>query len=219
MTQYIREADHGPVILTVPGLNNSGTHHWQSLWEQQREDIVRVELGMWAQPHRNTWVNQLNRAISLAGRPVILVGHSLGCAAIAWWAAMEQPSIGTVLGALLVAPPDLDRDDLDPRIAGFGPLPRQPLPFRSIVAGSRTDPYISLDAARTLARRWGAQFADAGAVGHINADSGIGDWDFGRFLLDYLISTSDSSRIEPPEPQRAQPAPSQHRTTSMGLHL
>lgn len=224
MTYDIRETDHGPLIITVPGLDNSGPQHWQTLWEQQRDDMVRAELGMWSNPHRNTWVNQLNRTIAQVRRPVVLVGHSLGCATIAWWAAMEQPAHGTVIGALLVAPPDLDRETLDPRIAGFGPLPPQRLPFRAIVAGSRNDPYISLDAARTQARRWGAQFADAGAIGHINAQSGIGDWDFGRFLLDYLIATSDYPQAEPfdgagvaPSSQPRQTTPA-HQPTSMGLH-
>ena len=42
-----------PLILTVPGLNGSGPSHWQTLWEQTRDDIVRVDLGNWAAPRRN----------------------------------------------------------------------------------------------------------------------------------------------------------------------
>ena len=77
-----------PLVLTVPGLGNSGAGHWQSLWEEQRADCRRVELGMWDQPHRNTWVNQLNLAIRAAAdnaqrRPVVLAAHSLGCLAVA----------------------------------------------------------------------------------------------------------------------------------------
>ena len=52
---------------------------------------LAVELGMWDQPHRNTWINQLNLAIRAADRPVILAAHSLGCLAVAWWAQPEQP--------------------------------------------------------------------------------------------------------------------------------
>ncbi len=71
------EQDH-PVVLTVPGLDNSGPTHWQTIWERERPDCHRVDLGMWSGPRRNVWVTQLNTAIARAGRPVILVAHSLG---------------------------------------------------------------------------------------------------------------------------------------------
>lgn len=176
-----------PLILIVPGLNNSNPQHWQSLWEAQRDDCHRVDLGGWDNPHRNTWINKLNLAIHQAGRPVLLVAHSLGCLAVAWWAEYEQPSHGNpVVGALLVAPPDVDRPGADPRLARFGACPRSPLPFPSFLAASQDDHYCKLKTARMLARDWGARFAFAGAIGHINADSGIGDWDFGKVLLEQL---------------------------------
>ncbi|MES2698933.1 MAG: alpha/beta hydrolase [Pseudomonadota bacterium] len=194
MTQtYDTALAHGslaqdPLILLVPGLNNSNADHWQSRWEHQRDDCHRVDLGMWNDPHRNTWVNKLNLAIHRAGRPVILVAHSLGCLAVAWWAEYEQPAFGNpVVGALLVAPPDVDRPGTDPRLARFGSCPRQPLPFPAFLAASRNDDYCQHLTARMLARDWGVRFADAGAKGHINAESAIGDWDFGQVLLNQLL--------------------------------
>jgi uncharacterized protein len=187
-----------PLILTVPGLSNSGPGHWQTLWEQERADVRRVELGMWDQPHRNTWVNQLNLAIHGAGRPVVLAAHSLGCLAVAWWARYEQPAAawgelgGPVIGALLVAPPEVDFFPLDERLGQFSPTPAEPLPFRSILAASRNDPYMGIRTARKLARTWGSSFADAGEVGHINAASGIAEWPFGKFLLNRLLSPPDA---------------------------
>jgi predicted alpha/beta hydrolase family esterase len=177
-----------PIVLTVPGLDNSGPDHWQTLWEQERADCIRVELGMWDRPHRNTWVNKLNHAIRDADRPVVLAAHSLGCHAVAWWAALEQPkSDSPVIGALMVAPPDVDWFPLDPRISGFAPTPRTPLPFPSILVASRSDPYIGPRAARDLAARWGSAFADVGDAGHINASSRLGSWRFGQFLLERLL--------------------------------
>lgn len=184
----LADASRTPLILTVPGLNNSGPDHWQTLWERQRSDCRRVELGMWDGPHRNTWVNQLNLAIQQAGRPVMLAAHSLGCLAVAWWAQLERPGPDSnVLGALLVAPPDVDRAPLDDRLTPFAPTPSDPLPFRSILVASQNDPYIGYRKARRLARSWGSNFADAGQVGHINAESGLGDWPFGQFLLQQLL--------------------------------
>jgi hypothetical protein len=143
---------------------------------------------MWDDPHRNTWVNKINLAVHRAGRPVILVAHSLGCLAAAWWAEYEQPAQGNpVVGALLVAPPDAERAGVDERIARFAPVPRRTLPFPSFLAASENDQYCSLRAARGLASDWGSTFAYAGSVGHINADSRIGDWDFGLLLLGQLV--------------------------------
>lgn len=183
-----RDLGEEPLVLIVPGLNNSNPGHWQSLWERERADCRRVDLGMWDNPHRNTWVNKLNLAIHQAGRPVVLVAHSLGCLAVAWWAEYEQPSFGNpVVGALLVAPPDVDRPGADARLARFGACPRNPLPFPAFLAASQNDHYCKLKTARMLARDWEARFAFAGAIGHINAESGIGDWDFGKVLLEQLL--------------------------------
>lgn len=187
-----------PQILLVPGLNNSGENHWQTRWEAERADCSRVDLGLWDSPHRNTWVNKLNLAIHQAGRPVILVAHSLGCLAVAWWAEYERPEeTNPVVGALLVAPPDVDRPGADERLARFGFCPRSPLPFPSFLAASEDDRYCQLRTARMLARDWGSRFAFAGAVGHINADSNLGEWEFGKALLRQLEREHDRNRGTP----------------------
>jgi len=190
------------LVLTVPGLANSGPGHWQTLWEQQLGDCPagmcqRVELGQWDQPHRNSWVNQLNLAIRAAKRPVVLAAHSLGCLAVAWWALLEGAEAAKlVAGALLVAPPDVDASPCDPRLSGFAPTPAAPLPFPSILVASRNDPYLTMRAARQLSHLWHASFADAGPIGHINADSGIADWPFGQFLLGRLLAPISPSGAE-----------------------
>lgn len=197
-------APREPLVLLVPGLNDSGPGHWQTRWESERDDCRRVELGRWADPIRNLWVNQLNLALHRAARPVVLVAHSLGCLAVAWWAEYERPRFGEpVIGALLVAPPDADDPAADPRLRRFAPTPESELPFPSIVVASQDDPYISQARARRMAQAWGSRFADAGAAGHINAQSDLGEWPFGQFLLDRLIGRSCSQEEERP----ALPAP------------
>lgn len=177
-----------PLILTLPGLDGSGPAHWQSAWERRDPDVVRVDMGDWASPNRNAWVNRLNLALHRAAAPVVLVAHSLGCLAIAWWVAYEQPRWGEkVAGALLVAPPDVDCAVFEPRLLPFAPTPLVPLPFPSILVASRDDPYADLARSRRLAAFWGSEFVDAGRLGHINAASGLGGWAEGRGLLDRLI--------------------------------
>lgn len=181
-------SDRPALVLTVPGLDGSGPTHWQSIWERERADCVRADLGSWAHPNRNAWVNRLNLAIRGAGGPVLLVAHSLGCHAVAWWATLERPAFGDpVIGALLVAPPDLDVAPTDDRLAAFGPTPVAPLPFPSVVVASRDDPYVQPHRARRMAQFWGSDFLDIGSAGHINAQSRLGDWPTGQDLLDHLL--------------------------------
>lgn len=180
-----------PTVLTLPGLGGSGPAHWQTLWEKSRPDTSRIDLGMWDRPHRNAWVTKIDQAVSTARAPVILVAHSLGCLAVAWWASMSpQPYGWPVAGALLVAPADVDRDGTAAELLPFAPAPKQPLPFPSIVVGSSDDPWITIDRAHSLAVDWGSHFIDYGANGHINAASGLGRWPDGLELLDRVIAAA-----------------------------
>lgn len=188
-----------PLVLTIPGLNDSGPAHWQTIWERSRGDCERVDLGMWGNPRRNAWVTRLDRAIKTAPAPVILVAHSLGCLAVAWWAALEgQPYGWPVAGALLVAPPDCGSPGSVSAVSGFGPTPKVSLPFPSIVVASRNDEYATIDRSHSMAKFWGSHFVDVGELGHINAESGIGHWLFGQRLLDRLIAAAnDRARLAP----------------------
>ena len=192
MAHYLElEADRlrqDPLILIVPGIDDGNPQHWQKQWERQCSDCRRVDLGSSDNPFRNNWVNRLNLAVHQAGRPVVLVAHGLGCLAVAWWAEYERPSYGNpVVGALLAAPPDVDRPGTDPRLARFASCPRAPLPFPSFLAASQDDPFCNFRTAQLLASDWGSRFAFAGAVGHIDGASGLGDWLFGKRLLWQLL--------------------------------
>lgn len=128
----------------------------------------------------------------------MLAAHSLGCLAVAWWAEFERPAFGNpVAAALLVAPPDIDRPGRDPALAHFGVAPRQALPFPSFLVASHDDPHCDQHTARSLAEDWGCRFIDAGTVGHINVDSGLGDWKVGEDLLQRLLRERSNSLAEP----------------------
>lgn len=188
-----------PVLLIVPGLGNSGPSHWQSIWERERDDCRRVDLGMWDRPYRNSWVSKLNNAIAEIDGPVVLVAHSLGCHAVAWWNAMERPGADSnVVGALLAAPPVIEGTPIDGRLATFAPVAPDRLAFPSILVASRDDPYAGTGHSKKMARRWGSRFVDAGWIGHINANSGIANWPFGLHLLNRLLWF-----IDDPYPQAA----------------
>lgn len=196
---------HGsPNFLIVPGLNNSGSLHWQSFWQRLLRNASRAELGDWSHPSRDEWVANLDDTIRSLNPPVIICAHSLGCHAVAWWAALRAKNDGwPVAGALLIAPPECDQSDALPGVTGFSPTPLSKLPFPSILAGSRDDHYATIPQMRAMARNWGSTFVDSGALGHINADSGIGHWPAGLALLGRLLAIAGFGRQREAGPMQA----------------
>lgn len=168
-------------ILLLPGWQNSGPGHWQTIWESIHGDR-RVEQHEWMRPLRGDWSARLEEEVLAAPGPVAFAAHSLGCILVAAWAAHSR-NTHKVAGALLVAPGDVEREDLRQLIPGWAPIVRQPLPFSSVLIAANDDPYCEGSRSRQLAKDWGARFVDAGKGGHLNAESGLGDWPEGRQLL------------------------------------
>ena len=184
-------------VLVLPGWQNSGPRHWQSRWEALYGD-VRVDQSDWMHPLRGDWMMRLDEAIGeLEAREpapqVALVAHSLGCQLIAAWAAHSRRT-ARVRVALLVAPPDVERDEVRGVLHSFTPIVRQRLPFPSLAVISTDDPFCALDRARGMAIDWGAQVLQLGARGHLNSDSGLGDWHEGRELLADLLRNPAAGR-------------------------
>jgi predicted alpha/beta hydrolase family esterase len=73
-------------------------------------------------------------------------------------------------------------------LASWSPVPLKALPFPSVLVGSRNDPFCSFERSRAFADAWGAEYVDAGLQGHINADSGLGDWPEGHARLRALMA-------------------------------
>ena len=188
-----------PVCLIVPGLGNSGAGHWQTIWEQKRHDCQRVQLGLWDDPNRNVWISRLDHAVRGVQGPVVLVAHSLGCHAVLWWARLLGSAVpGNVVGALLVAPPDVDLAGVPDALARFAPTPRQILPFPALVVASSDDPYCDADRAAELAAGWAAGFVLLEGEGHINAASGLSHWTEGQDLLAALLDGRPQGRASGP---------------------
>ncbi|HXF54028.1 MAG TPA: alpha/beta hydrolase [Hyphomicrobiaceae bacterium] len=181
-------------ILIVPGRSNAGSDHWQSRWERNLKTARRIEPDDWNAPDKDRWVGRVLEAVATSARAVVLVGHSLGVATIVH-AARKLPR-GSVAGAFLVAPADVDNMDAWPRddneslaaaIRRFGPVPLAPLAFPSRLIASSSDPYCSPDRAEQLGAAWGSHVSVIANAGHIDDQSGHGPWPeglltFGVFL-------------------------------------
>lgn len=182
-----------PTVLIVPGLRDAVAQHWQTLLAERLPNALslaplgREQLGL--EPR----IEGLEAAVAAAPGPVLLVAHSGGCVLVAHWARCTQLS-ARVSGALLATPPTFDRplppaypqlEALD--AAGWLPVPRQRLPFASLVAASRNDALGEFDAVCALARDWGSEVVDLGEVGHLNPASGYGPWPLAESLIQRVM--------------------------------
>ena len=176
-----------PTVLFVPGLRDHVADHWQTLLAAELPGSRTVPPLEHDKLSCAARVEALDRAILGIDGPVVLAAHSAGCLMVAHWAQRHSRPIK---GALLATPADIER----PLPEGYPvmevlnanqwlPVPREPLPFRSIVAASTNDPLAGLDRTAILARNWGSSLVLAGEVGHLNPAAGFGPWPQGKALL------------------------------------
>jgi uncharacterized protein len=170
--------------LIVPGLGNSGEAHWQTYFEQVLPNCRRIEQQEWDAPVCNNWVAAVDAAVSeFEPDTVVLIGHSLGCTAIAHWAVRSGKKIR---GALLVAPSDVENPVYTFPATGFTPIPMEKMCFTTIVVASNNDEWVAEERAKLFAAAWGSNFISIGAAGHINAASGYGVWQEGLEIVKML---------------------------------
>jgi len=183
-----------PTILVVPGLRDQVAQHWQTLLAARLQDERRPVRSVTPMGRENLSCAARVEAIEREARAIegalVIVAHSGGCIAVAHWALRTRRP---VQAALLATPPDFEtpmpegypsREALG--AAGWFPVPRERLPFRSIVAVSRDDPLASPERALALAADWGSECVDLGTVGHLNPASGYGEWPRADALIEAL---------------------------------
>jgi uncharacterized protein len=190
--------------LLLPGWQNSGPDHWQSLWQAQH-GYQRVMQHDWMHPLRGDWITRLEdhllsidehsaqyvRRVEVenASKPtekdIIFIAHSLGCHLVAAWAALSK-NTHRIRGALLVAPPDCVREQFPQDLKSWRKPVLQKLPFPSICVISSNDPFCDLKPGQAMAAAWGSRCVEIGNKGHINADSGLQDWPQGQAWVEEL---------------------------------
>lgn len=132
----------------------------------------------WLAPRLDAWCAALDAALAAAGPGAFVAAHGFGC--LATLACLARRNTDAA-GVLLVAP-------RHPGEFGFVP---EPPSMPAILAASRTDPGLTFDEARRLARSLHARLADAGDAGHID-----GPWPQGERLLARLFSMAQARERE-----------------------
>ena len=173
-------------VILVPGLHDSGPGHWQSRWQRAHPEFFRVVQDDWDHPDLAAWSARLDQLRARDPRPALLVAHSFGCLTAVHSIARDPARLA---GALLVAPADPYKFG----VAGL--LPAQALACPSIMVSSSNDPWMRAEHAAQWAARWHSELVEGGALGHINAESGLGDWPAGWTLLHKLADRAHNGRL------------------------
>jgi predicted alpha/beta hydrolase family esterase len=178
-------------VVLVPGLRGHVEDHWQTHLAASLPGARTVPPLGRENPDLDERVAQLDRVLEEVEGPVVLVAHSAGVLLTVHWAARHGRR--PIAGALLATPPALATElpAEYPSIRalrenGWLPIPRQPLPFPSVVATSSDDALGNPVRVRALAAAWGSRLHDLGAVGHLNPASGFGEWPAAGPLVESL---------------------------------
>lgn len=188
-------------VLIVPGLRDHVAEHWQTWLESQLRAQGRAVHGVPPMGRDDldcaARVEAIERAAQAIAGPIVVAAHSGGAVMLVHWARRTRRAVH---GALLATPPDFEQ----PMPAGYPalaaleaggwlPVPRERLPFPSLVAASRNDPLGRYERVADLALAWGSRLVDLGTVGHLNPASGFGPWPQALDFIDEMAAATSAN--------------------------
>jgi len=166
-------------ILLLHGWGGSDYPHWQSwLAGELARDYGTVCFPLLDNPHfpsKNRWMRQAKELLR-DFKPDEVICHSL--ANILWFHLCHEEEIRPVKRLYLVAPPQLDCG-ID-TIKSFFPVapPKALFAEKASLIVSTNDPYMTEAEASALQASLQIPMTVLQGAGHINADSGYGEWNW-----------------------------------------
>ncbi|MEN8302927.1 MAG: alpha/beta hydrolase [Campylobacterota bacterium] len=164
-------------VLLLHGWEGSDYPHWQSwLAGELAKDYGNVSFLKFSNydfPDFSTWKKELIAHLK-DFKPDIVICHSL--ANTLWFHLCNSESVQKVEKLYLVAPPSIKCDINE--LESFFPLdmPKNAHAKETLLISSTDDPYMSMDEAQELRDSLGVEMVVLENAGHINADSGYGEW-------------------------------------------
>jgi len=168
-------------ILLVTDAPTTDPDDWMRRWAGAVPDASMLMLGApsWTDPAR--WPDAIAREVAAGSGGTIIVARGRACGAARDAARRLRSACGpAMVGAMFVAPLPGDDGLLN------GTQPDLPLACPTVVITSRSGP----DAARVLAlaRALGSRCVDGGDIGSAGEDARLGDWSYGRHVLNWLVA-------------------------------
>jgi len=173
-------------VLLLHGWGGSDYPHWQSwLAGEIAKDYGQVAFPLLDHPHfptKNRWMKQVKKLL-VEFQPDVVICHSL--ANSLWFHLCNEGEIDRVKRLLLVAVPRMDLS-ID-TIKTFFPVeaPTDLYADEVLMVSSDSDPYMSSEEANSLREALGVKMKVLQSAGHINAESGFGEWPWLKEWLDY----------------------------------
>lgn len=164
-------------VLLLHGWEGSDNPHWQSwLAGELAKDYGTVSFLKFSNydfPNFSNWKKELISHLD-DFKPDIIICHSL--ANTLWFHLCNTNAVQKVKKLYLVAPPSIKCDIAE--LESFFPLemPKNPHSHETLLVTSTDDPYMSIDEAKELQESLGVEMKVLQNAGHINADSGYGEW-------------------------------------------
>ncbi len=164
-------------VLLLHGWGGSDNPHWQS-WlageiAKGYGKVSFLEFSDFDSPSLDVWMRELQTELE-EFKPDIVICHSL--ANTLWFHLCNGSTMPIVEKLFLVAPPSMSCDIEE--LKEFFPLniPNSLNAKESILVTSTTDPYLTQDEAKELQNTLQIPMKVLEDAGHINADSGFGEW-------------------------------------------
>lgn len=170
---------HAKKVLILHGWGGSDFPHWQSwLASELAKEYGTVSFFKFSNPNTpelGMWKSELTEHLK-DFKPDIVLCHSL--ANILWFHLCNDEKIQEIQKLYLVAPPSLECKIEE--LQSFFPLqpPMRLYAKETLLITSTNDPYMTLDEAKDLQKKLNVQMKVLANAGHINSESGYGEWDW-----------------------------------------
>jgi len=164
-------------VLLLHGWGGSCSPHWQSwLASEIAKNYGKVSFFRFSNfdhPDLETWKDELKKELK-EFKPDIVICHSL--ANTLWFHLCNDGDIEQVEKLYLVAPPSMRCEIED--LKTFFPVdfPKDLKAKKALLITSTNDPYLSIDEANELQNKLDIPMEILKDAGHINSDSGFGEW-------------------------------------------
>ncbi|TKI70998.1 serine hydrolase family protein [Sulfurimonas crateris] len=164
-------------VLILHGWGGSNFPHWQSwLASEIAKDYGCVSFLKFSDadfPNKNKWLVQLTKELQ-DFKPDIVICHSV--ANTLWFHLCHEGKTEEIENLFLVVPPSMKCDIEE--LKSFFPckIPTNLHAKNSLLITSTDDPYMTRQEADELQKALGIEMLILKNAGHVNSDSGYGEW-------------------------------------------
>jgi len=170
--------------LILHGWGGSDAPHWQAaLASEIAKNYGTVAFPLLDNchfPSKNRWIKQVKQLLE-DFQPDTVVCHSL--ANNLWMWLCQEDNMREISRLFMVSTPSLETKEKTIKTFFPCPLPQNIYAKEVHMIVSDDDPWVKIDEAQALSRKFDAVLTVLENAGHINADSGYGKWD----LIEKLV--------------------------------